>query len=200
MHDIHRVSRLHIVQRKQIGLSVGRGDFVDFLSLASRGVGREPGRINVVAEQILQRERVGRGICNQVVATVQLGHADYATDIHLIAVREPMRCRGYNAGISLRDASNGLGRAVQNLQTVAVDPHGLVAKLQDVGVAGLKLKRDQSVLDRAILDLAQELSARTARHTTMRHDHHVDHLGQAFAVFLNTNAPLKARRNFTCCE
>ena len=48
--------------------------------------------------------------------------------------------------------------------------------------------------------LAKKLSAGAALHTAVRHVHHIGQVRQTFAVFLKRNAPLKARRDFTCCE
>ena len=200
MHDVHRVSRLRIAQVKQIGLHIGRADLIDRVSRAARGVGREVGGVDVGGESVFQRERVGGRVGNNEVAPVQLGHATDAVDVDLLPVTETMGRRSHDARVGLRHSGNRLGRTRQNLQAVAVHPHRLLPKLQHVGVRGFELERDQPGLHSAVLHLAQEFSARPALHTAMRHDHHVGEIRQTLPVFLKSDLPLKAGRDFTGCE
>jgi hypothetical protein len=123
-----------------------------------------------------------------------------AVDIDLIAVGQAVRVRRDHARIGLRDAGDRLDRRIQNLRTVAVDAHHLVAELKDVGVAGLELKRDQPRSLGAVLDLSQELSARTPRDATLRHHQQVGHVGQAFAIGVQRDPPLHPGRDLTCSK
>ena len=92
MHNIHRVSRLRIAQIKQICFNIWRCDLVDLIYRSASCVCCKASSIDVVAIQILQRKRVGGGIGNNVVATVQFGHAANTVDVDFIAVAKPMRC------------------------------------------------------------------------------------------------------------
>ena len=173
MHDVHRVSRLRIAQGEQISLNIRGRDLVDLVSRAARGERRKRCRIDRRTEQIGQRKGVGRRVGHNVIAVIQLRHATDAGDVDLFAVAEAVRVGRDHTRVGLRHSSDRLGRAGQNLQAIAVHPHGLWPKLQDVGVAGLELKRDQASLGCAVLNLSKELSAWPAGHTTVRHDHHV---------------------------
>ena len=70
MHQIHRVSRLHETQRRQISHSVRCGDVVDLSGRAARGVGRKRSRVDRIAEQIDQRKGIGRRAGHAVVPPV----------------------------------------------------------------------------------------------------------------------------------
>ena len=158
MHQEHGVCGLDKPYVKNFGSGIWRGNLKDRFSRATARISRKACAIDVVPKQVLQLEGIGRLVCDLVVATVKLRHAGNTGYKHLGTVGQAVAGGRDDDRICLGCPADGLC-GIEDLSTVAVDTHHTVAKLQDVGVTCLELKRYQARLDRAVLDLAQELCA-----------------------------------------
>ena len=144
----------------------------------------------------MQFKGVGRDIGHLEVPAIDLRHASSASDIHLVAIAEAMGVRGDDARVGLCRASDVLG-GLKDIATILDDPHVEFTELEDVGLGGVELKRDQADSRAADLRSPDELKASAVADAAMGMDKAVARPLQAIVELGQISAAIQSRGEFT---